>query len=61
MEETIKENNMEQTQIYYQYILNDDGFIVGIHSSKTPFSTRSITLEKIKLVRLGKTKPSDLK
>jgi hypothetical protein len=60
MEETIKENNMEKTQIYYQYETNENGFIVKIQSSKTPFSTRSITSEKVKLVRLGKTKPSDL-
>jgi hypothetical protein len=42
--------------IYYQYELNEEGIVVVIHSSDKPFKERQITLEQLKLIKLGKTK-----
>ena len=46
--------------VYYQYEANEDGVIIAIHSSKTPFEERQITIEQIKTIKVGKTKVSDL-
>lgn len=46
--------------LYYQYVLNEEGFIVKINSSNEPFVEKLISEENVKKVKLGKTKPSDL-
>lgn len=52
---------------YYQYELGEviidevpKIVLVAIHSSNTQFNERSITLEQIKQVRLGKTTEQEL-
>lgn len=45
---------------YYQYELDGENKIIAIHSSNTQFNERSITLEQIKQVRLGKTTEAEL-
>ena len=46
--------------IYYQYELNELGVIIAIHSSNTPFNERSITIENIKKIKLGRTTETQL-
>jgi hypothetical protein len=43
-------------KIYYQYELNEEGVVIAIHSSDKPFNERQITLEQLKLIKVGKTK-----
>ena len=43
-------------KLYYQYELNEEGIVIAIHSSKKPFSERQLTLEQLKLIKLGETK-----
>lgn len=46
--------------LYYQYVLNQEGIIIQINSSQTPFESKSITVQQALKVKLGKTKLSDL-
>lgn len=46
--------------IYYQYILDANNVIIGIQSSNEQFSTRQITLEKIKKIKVGRTIEQEL-
>jgi hypothetical protein len=49
----------EQT-IYYQYEANEEGVIIVINSSSQPFAQRQIPKEKVKSIRVGKTKVSEI-
>lgn len=47
-------------EIYYQYEVNEQGVIVALHSSYTPFAERQLTAEQVKHIRVGKTKESEI-
>jgi len=53
-------NQEEYNMLYYQYVLNQEGIIIQINSSQTPFESNSITVQQALKVKLGKTKLSDL-
>jgi len=46
--------------IYYKYETNEQGVIVGIHSSKEPFAEKSITIEQVRKIRIGRTTEQQL-
>lgn len=46
--------------IYYQYELDENGIIIAIHSSTSPFESNQLDVALLELITFGKTKLTDL-